>query len=203
MASTWHMNSDRPLYTRHPEPSGWGSAVTSTWQPMDGLSDQQKGLSIAAHEAGHVVMFLAAGIAVGGVEISKLEITDGQEVMATTSMGEYAARWGDIAIGLAAGERAHDYWLRQEGLWTPERAWSIERHAREDREHLAEVTGLHVHRRLTFGVDSSSDFDYQRVCDLADRAVAENWGRIQRLAHALAERRKLDGGQILAVLEAS
>lgn len=199
---SWHLNVDRPVYTRHPTPRGWGNTVTSTWQAL-ALSDDLAMLGIAVHEAGHAAMMLQGGIRVVSMTVYSQEEARDQPCLAKTVHDDYSVDYHVIASALAAGERAQDRWLQQEKLWTPERAWAVERHALDDRAELEQIVSTQLRGTLTYGRNPSDHFDYANICDRTDQALVPLWGGVLALAGELARRKTLTGGQVTAVLAAA
>jgi hypothetical protein len=93
----------------------------------------------------------------------------------------------------AAGERADDRWLREEGLWTPRRAVCTEVGAQGDRQTL-----LAFSPHVGFG---DKEVHYRAIHDLADEVIEEYWVQITTLAAVLVERIRLDGNEIASLAE--
>lgn len=193
----WHLNEDRPVYTRYPEPDGWGRTVTSTWQAMS-LPPALELMCNAVHEAGHAAMMLHHGIQVKSMVLYTEEEARDKDFRAATDCGHYEVDYTQFACVLAAGERAQDRWLRQEGLWTPERAWSVERHGLDDRAEIEKVISTQLGGRLTYGEDPGHHFDYHHVCDRTDQALTPLWKGVLAIARELVKRRTLTGAQVTA-----
>lgn len=149
--TTWHRNYDNYAcsvmptlgLTRNPVPAAWlAPAPVSVDQIMD-LSPDQERRVVCTHEAAHAVMYMAYGHRVESVTVHADQETHGHkaEVIPAPAYGE----WSEFALYSACGERASDRWLREAGLWTPERAWAVEREAGRDREQTAEYVELGAH----------------------------------------------------------
>lgn len=95
---------------------------------------------------------------------------------------------------LAAGEVAHQSWLSETGLRTPERTWAVGRGAKDEvakaievlrprhpdyDDNLLRVVFWNQHRPLV-----------QALLDDSDR-----WGRVMRIAGPLVERGRLTGDE--------
>jgi hypothetical protein len=187
----WHVNRNPDHTTRHPEPTGgWHH----TWK-IERFTEEQKLQGTAIHEAAHTVLYCAAGAPITSVLVRTMSESDGS-VLANgqTTHGPYRIDLSDLLTALAAGERAEDRWLREVGLWTPERAWAIERHAREDRRAAAR-TITSTGREMTVGT-SSHWSDLASIHQRADEAIDKRWSSITALATALLRYRHLDAQQI-------
>ncbi|MEH6374577.1 hypothetical protein V7793_09600 [Streptomyces sp. KLMMK] len=189
---TWHLNSDR-FYTRHPEPDvGPGG----TYYGIADLRDADLRRSLAVHEAGHAVLAFACGIPVVEICLSG-DLGKG--------MGSGPAAWvqwgGSWSVSCAryfamcaAGERSQDRWMQEEGLWTPERAWVVERTAGTDRQKVAEALqdlGMTLH----YGHTPDAGMDYATVTAAADAALHHLWDRVLSVAAALDDHGHLTGRQ--------
>jgi len=195
----WHLNVDQPQHTRHPEPHGWGRTVTHTRQAL-ALPDDLEMMSIAVHEAGHTALFLKYGIPVEYLAVYTEKEAQDKTGLGVTYRGAYSVEYPKIASALAAGERAQDRWLQQEGLWTRDRAWAVDRHAYHDREELATIVATQLGGTLTYGVDPIGTRDYQHICALADEAIAPMWTGVLALARDLARHRRLTGARARNIL---
>jgi hypothetical protein len=142
----------------------------------------------AIHEAGHAVAAL-----LGGAHLHSAEIVIG--VTGDAAGGEVRACNLDdghgFAVFSAAGERASDRWLREAGLWTPERAVANEVGARGDRRQF-----LAINAHVGFG---DREVDYLIVHDLADQALDRHWKAVLQIADQLAQHGRLDAAQIVTI----
>jgi hypothetical protein len=200
---TWHLNTDRPLHTRHPEPQGWTrGTIASTWHVL-ALPPDVEMMCNAIHEAGHAAVMLDHGIPVISMVVYTEKEARDKPARATTIKGECNVDYMRIARALAAGERAVDKWLREERYWTPERAWAAERLACSDREELEQIARTYMRGELTYGRNPSSPLDYRYICDGADEVLLPLWRGVLALAGELVKRRSLTGAQVAAVISAT
>ncbi|SPE51870.1 hypothetical protein SNS2_1544 [Streptomyces netropsis] len=198
--NAWHLNTDQPVYTRQPEPRAWvHREVTSGFQLL-AFSDTTLRHSIAVHEAAHAVLDFAFGIPV--VEICVCDDlgagADGEGGGAAgwvRNGGQWRVPDVHYFAMCAAGERAQDRWLRETGLWTPERAWVEERAADSDRQQVAHALRHSRNKELTFGRTAAGAMDYATVQAAADAALAPLWDRVLRLAAAVDDHGHLTGRQ--------
>lgn len=180
----WAQNSDG-MWTWHPQPEG----VTRYYEPLDGLV-QEMG---TFHEAGHAVVGLVGGLGIDGVFLSA---ASGNPQMMFHTVWSGSASWTSYAAYLAAGERAADRWLRETGEWTPERAWSVERSARSDRNRAIEVA---AEIGKTLDIPAHPWDGWTQVCSWADAMLDVHWGRVQAVAEALATEGALDATAVSRV----
>ncbi|GLW73751.1 hypothetical protein Kpho02_60490 [Kitasatospora phosalacinea] len=173
--------------TRSYAPTVYGSAPEHYGLPLE-----QVDLLSAVHEAAHAVAVLAGRGRLNWVQLpapaagtgadSPGGVTDWRSPMPTIEA---------FAAVLGAGERATDRWLREAGLWSPERAVAVEIGAWGDRELL-----LDAGNRGTVGFGEGTATDYFVVHDLADALLDEHWPAVTALAEHLVERRYLTGDQV-------
>lgn len=190
--STWHHDDDmrvlgRPYPTRNYAPHIQGDTDACLILPAPQLDYLR-----AIHEAGHAVAVLT-----GRGHLHSAQIVTGQ---ATTEEGGVtrACHMNDghaYAIFSAAGERAADRWLRESGLWTPERAVANEVAAHGDRRSF-----LAINPHVGFG---DKEVDYRHVHDLADQALDTHWTAITAVADVLAARLYLTGDEIADLAQMS
>ncbi|MEU1779253.1 hypothetical protein ABZ545_07155 [Streptomyces abikoensis] len=191
--STWHLNSDQPLYTRQPEPEEWTRGTSASGFSFLRFDAATLRRSVAVHEAGHAILDFASGIPV--VEIHLCD--DLGKVP-----GEGGAAWVKCGSGwtvpcmsylamCAAGERALDRWMREEGLWTPDRAWVAERASTEDRRMADHAVRTSMGMELIYG--PGIGIDYADVQAAADTDLDPLWDRVLRLAAAVDEHGHLTG----------
>jgi hypothetical protein len=107
----------------------------------------------AYHEAAHAVLFRAAGAAVKSISVGRgFDFADRH---GETDV-KYDCPLDQVLVALAVGERSADRWMRELGLWRPERAWCNELLSRDDRavaaEHVLESFGT----GMTYGVAPGS-----------------------------------------------
>ncbi|MCD9144363.1 hypothetical protein [Streptomyces albireticuli] len=194
--TTWYLNSDQsdgqPVFTRYPEPRAWAEGV-GLYECL-GFEDAVLRRAIAVHEAGHAVLCMAFGIPVVEICVREdLGKTSGEGGAAWVRTGDYwDVSYMRYAAMCAAGERAQDRWMRETGLWTPQRAWAVERTAGSDRDVLAQALRTVCGTELRFGA-SRPGVQYGTVQAVADSALSHLWDRLLCLAEALDDRGHLSG----------
>ncbi|MCX4581043.1 hypothetical protein OHB41_49725 [Streptomyces sp. NBC_01571] len=188
-AGTWHTNQfagGAPYPTRHYTHVDCGDHGSRYLElPAESLQ-----IIRAIHEAAHAVIALAGGAHLHHTKIDKPG-SPGDTAGATGICGLTDSQ--SVAAYCAAGERADDRWLRDNGLWTARRAVCVEIGARADRQTL-----LALNSHVGFG---DTDIHYQAVHDLADRLIDQHWDQITTLAGHLVERLYLDGSDVATLTE--
>lgn len=152
------------------------------------LSPAQLDYLRAIHEAGHAICVLLAN-----GHLHSAEIVHGKAV-GNVGGSVQACNLADgpgYAAYSAAGERAGDRWLREAGLWTPQRAVANEVGARDDRRQF-----LEINPHVGFG---DRHVDYRIVHDLADQALDQHWADVTRMADQLVGKGRLDASEIVAI----
>ncbi|MCX5158102.1 hypothetical protein OOK39_02150 [Streptomyces sp. NBC_00264] len=172
-----------PYPTRHSSPTVEGDS-----DDCFSLTAHLLDYARAIHEAGHAVAAL-----IGGAHLHHAQIVKGP---ATTPEGgvTHACNLADghaYATFSAAGERAVDRWLREDGLWTPDRAVVVEVGANGDRSSF-----LAINPHVGFG---DKQIDYTVVHDLADNFLEQHWAAVTRVAHALTGHAHLEGDEIARI----
>jgi hypothetical protein len=149
-------------------------------------------MNTAVHEAAHAVVYMAAGYRIGHIALHDPE---DRSYGGRAHVNYLAASgpWIDWAVTCAAGERAETRWMRETGLWTPDRAWVAERLAWKDRSQMGLAYRDGCGRDLTFQGNHGDPGDYAWVMDRTDEALDRVWGQVLRLADQLVERRYVDG----------
>lgn len=151
-----------------------------------GLTDKQSRTSRAAHELGHAVVwltgglhlrYLGVGIGLGGQAVCESVTRTPEEQM-------------NRIVGVVAGERAQDRWLRESGLWTPSLGALAELGAAHDRAY---VFACDPKPRPGFG---DGDVDYSVLHDLADRALDAVWSKITKALPILVRRGQMAGDEL-------
>lgn len=141
------------------------------------------------HELGHAVVWLAAGL-----HVVSLGIGDG--LGGRTECGPIGDRpdgqLGRI-IGVVAGERAQDRWLRETGLWTPSRAAMAELGAAHDRALVFASNPQPIPRF------DGGPADYSQLHDLADQALDRIWGHLAAALPALVGQGQMTGQELAAI----
>ncbi|WP_171115519.1 MULTISPECIES: hypothetical protein [unclassified Streptomyces] len=149
-----------------------------------GLSEADSRAIAAVHELGHAVVWMA-----GGFHVASLGVGDdfrGHAEVACASREATTAMF----VGLVAGERAVDRWLRETALWTPSLAAMAELTAAHDRAAVFEMA---PQPRPTFG---DGPVDYSVLHDLADQALDTQWDRIMTALPALIQSGWMTGDQL-------
>lgn len=179
-----------PYWTRNPVPQHLRNGRTTTAaQAALGLTEDEVLARTAAHELGHALVWLA-----GGLRISRISVVPdgvaGGHVEALPRGVDAEAR--PLVLGVAAGERAGDRWLREAGLWTPDRAAIVEVGACADRAFVLD----HVTPSPTFGTGSEGGLDYSELQDMADTELDPLWDRLMAAVPLLLQHRVLTGEQL-------
>lgn len=196
--TTWFKNLDG--YARQTMPT---LALTRN-RPPDGLRDAHLGVDVDAvadlapeqeidltttHEAAHAVVYMAAGHTLESITIHPVP-SRGNKATVVKNGGN--GPWQEFAVCFAIGERAADRRLREMGLWTPTRAWAMERLAGDDRALTANVVAEVFGRDMTYGV-SDEPSDYSWICNRADEALDKRWRQIRALAQYLVAHPSVTG----------
>ncbi|MBI0296298.1 hypothetical protein JBE04_17965 [Streptomyces sp. PRKS01-29] len=187
--TAWHITMDingEPYPTRHYAPD-----VEGTSDACFNLPPRQLDYLRAIHEAGHAVTALA-----GRAHLHYAQIVKGPATSTQGGVTDCCSRFADgqaFAVFSAAGERASDRWLREAGLWTPERAVAVEVGSHGDR-HLF----LSINPHVGFG---DKQIDYRVLHDLADAALDKHWAATVRVADALAATGHLTGDDIATLAD--
>jgi hypothetical protein len=180
--SAWTQNADG-VWTWHPQPGG----VTHIYGPLGDLAREMG----VFHEAGHAVAALSAGLGVDGIQT-----TPGQPESLFETGITGSSNWKGFAACYAAGERAANRWLRETGQWTPERAWSVERGALDDR---AEAVELAAELGVPFDVPAHPRGGWTQVCSWADARLNAHWNSVTAVAEVLLAEGSLDAAAVARV----
>ncbi|MER5432885.1 hypothetical protein [Streptomyces sp. NPDC002588] len=120
-------------FSLHPAPAGWCCANHDHALDLSLETDRQ---GAAVHEAGHTTAAFVTGIDVTEVVLTPEQTQHPCDptagVSGITGVSRIAVPVGDYLTMLAAGEVAHQRWLRDSGLSTPARAWAVELGAMDD-----------------------------------------------------------------------
>ncbi len=192
------------MRTRFAPPAG---VTGMRLRDVTGLSDGQRHWLNAVHEAGHVVMALAARVPVRQVRIVPADRAweDGVDSQAPEGVGfsEIYYWHGSVRDGvavLAAGERAQDRWLREAGLWTPDRAWAVERDGVIDRAQIAELCQRVTGRDLVTYGTRRGRWDLGHVQQRVDAELGRRWPQVAAVAGALVSRLHLTEDEVTALV---
>ncbi|MFJ9693432.1 hypothetical protein [Kitasatospora sp. NPDC101183] len=182
----WHFEYNTGIRTRHPLPD---VARPTTRYRILGLDDDQLRRDIAVHEAGHATLLLFWGIPFEFVEIAadlgKGSGSGGRVAISGTAPFEH------VIVELAAGERAEDRWMREVGLWSPQRAFAVEIGACGDRRAIDTAVRTVHGTGLTYGTSTDWTRDLAALHQRADEAVDAVWDRVLTLAEALERNGRL------------
>ncbi|MGN7135485.1 hypothetical protein [Streptomyces pseudogriseolus] len=158
-----------------------------------GFTPEQSAEMAAVHELGHALVWLDRGVHVRYVDLKK-RVRLGNPVDGNAVCGPVANdRMLGWALGVAAGERAVDRWLREEGLWTPSRAAWAEVSAKHDRDAILASS---IDPKPCFG---SGMADYGDLHQLADDALVRVWERVRASVPVLITRQSIGGNELGAM----
>ncbi|MFF4403616.1 hypothetical protein [Streptomyces sp. NPDC001404] len=174
-------------YTRMPPPQEWTDTGSVT-----AYTPEEQALNSAVHEAGHAVLYMAAGHQVRSITLSP---PAGAQRYGRAMVDYVPATgpWLDFVLVDAAGERAEVRWLCETRHWTPGRVWAAERHAWHDRKHADEVMRTCHGRALTFHGNHDDWADYAWIMDRTDEALDPVWDQVLALGRYVAEHREVTG----------
>ncbi|MCX0247971.1 hypothetical protein [Streptomyces drozdowiczii] len=153
----------------------------------------------AHHEAAHAITSLAAGGHIHHAQLAPPSTADSLPATGASMRSSGAVtgcglhHGNDYAMVFAAGERAEDHWLRQNNLWTPDRAVGVELCAYADR--TAFLAGC-----PDAGFNGGAS-DYCHAHNLADQAITHHWDAITAVAQVLADRLYLTGQELAAIAQ--
>lgn len=128
------------------------------------------------HEAGHAIAAVTEGLEIWSITLQEdwqLAKEGGRSYLTIADSSDASPTF------YAAGERAANRWLEEQGLWTPETAVSVEATAYTDRQY----------------------YDFRTAHDLADALLDAAWDWVVAVADALSVRRNLTGKDIADIVE--
>lgn len=191
----WHVNLGfagpggelEPYPTRTRFPGG-----RSVIEEAD-LSPEQHIRAALAHEFGHFLVNWRLGAVMQALSVQNPEPgrISSRGVVRFHYLGGAGRAWRTL-VGGAAGERACDRWLREEGLWNPARAVYAEILARHDRRDA-----LLLDPSITF---LEGPGDYRAFQDEADRLLEGLWPLLRRGLLTLQGPVTLSGDEVCHLL---
>lgn len=173
------------------------------------LDSEQSLLMSATHEAGHAALWASLGVPLARVWVRTVTEAVAADGSGSAAGGVVAGGEGSTSIphlgamaSAAAGERAADRWLHENGLWTEARAWVVERHSMDDRVYAFRLVAKNPESkdRLTFGERPGHPLDYATAHDEADARLEELWPGVLRIANALVAKRELNDDEVRYLL---
>ncbi|MFF2612379.1 hypothetical protein [Kitasatospora sp. NPDC058046] len=177
-------------FTRHPEPESW-----CCHGHVPGLDPVTHRRAVCVHEAGHLVVSLDVGMHVKTVEVDSYSWVPAcgprLDFTGAVTHAPYELRHSAVIMQFAAGERAEQRWLREQGRWTEKRGWAAEMAALNDRgraiERLIALTGSYdletVLGRYVF------------LGDQVEGILDRHWPAVLAVAEALDAAGELTGDQ--------
>lgn len=207
MPGTWRYRLDSlGTWTLHPGPAGPAYSMDVLELPLRGVRMFQ-----AVHEAGHAVVAAALDLIAAGAPTVRLHTVRLYPPMpGLLNVGhayvswQAGTDWFNLAAWSASGERAADRWLRDEGLWTPLRAWVAEVSAAADRRNIDtydprfQLAWSHdQHQALV--QQGVTAVDYADIQADADMVLTDLWPVVTTVARLLASHGSLTGDQVRAL----
>jgi hypothetical protein len=189
------------LWFRHPSPP------LGDWKypgELLDLSDEDRWALTAYHEAGHAVAYEKLGV--GHVERVVMNGIDAEGEVTTRGISH--CDFHEYAVAQAAGERASQRWLVEQGLYNPVRGWVVEVRGLLDRREAIKVAADQAPYRVSVGERFASrepgrgrdNVDWSYYQSGADLFVAQHWTDVSRTAQALLQTQQLTGDQLRALL---
>lgn len=142
-----------------------------TLAELVGFTTAQHRQAVAAHELGHFLVHWKLGARVHSIAIEE----DGENIIpggVVSFSYPKSSEIRPILVGGAAGERACDRWLREQGLWTPARAVYGEIQGQTDRTDAQKQDPS-----ITF---DGGPNDYRHLQDEADQVLDDVWPLLLR-----------------------
>ncbi|MGW0647955.1 hypothetical protein ACWD4T_03985 [Streptomyces umbrinus] len=214
--SPWkHFCEPGNAWTRNPAPAAWSGEAGATVLPLLELSLRDVRMWTAVHEAGHAVTaavhyaYVTAGQP--SIRLNHVYVNHAQWQGRALSRGGQAhitfvsgIDFYDLAIWAAAGERASDWWLREEGLWTPDRGWVNEVCALGDRDNISAFdsrwrVAYTDAERQQCQTDGVTPVDLAATHADTDEFLEEMWPAVRHVARLLYTHGRLTGAQARAV----
>lgn len=185
--TTWHPDHKNPnrghtVHTRNPIPRAWATAKDGfSTKDVTRYTPAQERAAFAYHEAGHAIAMDLCGVRTK--QITKQAQDKGGLYAVVQTSGDDHPLDG-LLVSAAAGHVAEVRFMREAGLYTPERAWAAERRASDD-QHLADqLCREHLDQPLTYGTGSGVS-DWEQASNVADTMLGLRWGALARLAEEL------------------
>jgi hypothetical protein len=163
-----------------------------------GYTVRDKVMNTVVHEAGHAVVYMAAGYHVASIVIPPPD-QPSRRGQAEIDYGEASGPWLPVALKEVAGERGEDRWLRETGRWTQGRAWVAEHTAWRDRNFVDHIMRTCHGRELAFNGDLGDEGDYAWFTDRTDEALDPLWEQVLTLADYLTEHPYITGDEAARV----
>lgn len=202
-----HWNPFVGAYTRHNEPNIRSAYSTGA---LLGLTAEQSRRQIAVHESAHFVLFRHFGITPEYITITESEFLDDGRFQGWVSSGHvrtpaFRMNREEYFQCLAAGERAEDRLMREEGYWTRTRAWAVELNntatGSSDRRVAEAVLKDCTGADMVYDLDGSDpDHNWYSIQDRTDWTLDRNWDCIMNLAAAVVEHDFLPGNEALVAM---
>lgn len=179
-----------PIHSFHSAPSRWCCTNHVLALPLE--TDRR---GAAVHEAGHVVAAL-----LGGMNLIDATLTPEHAscprgpisaVSGVTQRSPGSVHPDDYLTMLAAGEVAHQRWLLESGLYTPDRAWAVERGARDDTDKAIGVLRDHIPGYE----DNGYRQEFWEYRPQAQALLDTHWHRVLAVAELLEANGHLSGDE--------
>ncbi|MFF5019541.1 hypothetical protein [Streptomyces sp. NPDC001165] len=166
-----------------------------------GLDRKTERMAVAVHEAGHALAAFTLGVHVPAVSIREQEgiLPCGHPYDVTGELDEVRLAGATVKQGmtvLVSGERAEDRWLRENGLWTEQRAFFTERGALGDRATARTILSREFGVPLRFGTSApgaEDTADWWRYHPISDELLTDVWPQVMLLAERVADAGALSG----------
>lgn len=179
-------------YTRNQPPRRWDSLMGGDVDEIAALTPDQELQATAIRHAGFSVLYMAAGFRVDYILVHPVGSPAARGSKGYTMRAGGSGSWLGRAVAAAGHERAVDRWLRESGLWTPDRAWAAERLSADARAQAAEAVQYGLGCEMTFN-GGGDEADYAWICDRADEALDARWPQVSALGQYVAEYSRVEG----------
>lgn len=208
----WSMtlNGEFEVHTPYAPPAG---ISTLTEAEQDGpLSEDQKRMHTAVHEAGHALIALAFELPVSAVvlhDVPEPFETVGFKANGHVHIGPYSgAGYRDMLAFHAAGVRAGHRWLADNNMLTALTAFTNDViHGFGDRRNTIAEKPSHP-LQLSYGSGRPHDLpaghlflDLADVYHRVDRLLDESWPGVMAIAEALLERGRMEPNEVWVVAD--
>lgn len=217
LSRPWTFYDPTGHWTRNPAPAGWPYGNAPVLPVLD-LSSARIRMFTAVHEAAHAVVAAAHPLYVPDGGPNGPMRLDGVQLYPREMEGRPLNRTGtsflgpmenvdyyDFTVWCAAGERANERWLDEEGLWTPRRGWVAESGGFDDRCNASTIDprwrlAYTDEGRARCEADGVSPVDWTDAQREADELLDELWPYVLRVAGLLFTHGRLTGHQVRAIV---